>query len=160
MRDTMKRSLFTAACVVAVAGALALIVYFSHILILQSRWNHALSDLEDSFRAARGRECTIEYRGESVPADKDVLDYYLGILTMPRSMATHYAKGSDGDRGIRLSLPDVTVSFAPYRDEVSTEVRWSRDGSDYGFVLGGTMDYPHLMRYFQNTVRHAAANGD
>lgn len=159
MRDTMKRSLFTAACVVAVVGALALIVYFSHILILQSRWNHAISDLEESFRAAQGRECTIEYRGESVPADKEVLDYYLGILTMPRSMATHYVRDG-GEDDIRLSLPDVTVSFAPYRDEVSTEVRWSMGDRDYGFVLGGTMDYPHLVRYFQNTARRAAAAAD
>lgn len=160
MKNTVKSFLFTAACVTAVVGALALIVYFSHILVLQTRWNNALADLETCFRSAWDRECTIEYQGEEIPAERDVLDYYLNILTMPRSMATHYAVGGDGGRGILLTLPDTTISFAPYRDELSTEVRWTLEGKNYGFVLGGTMDYPHLVRYFQNAVRRAAADAD
>ena len=160
MKGKVKGSLFTVACAAAVVGALALIVYFSHILILQSAWNRALGNLENSFREARGRDCTIAYQGEEIPADADVLDYYLTILTMPRSMATHYAKGDGGERAIRLALPDTSVSFAPYRDGVSTEVCWESGGKPYGFVLGGTMDYAHLERYFHNAVRNAAARAD
>lgn len=152
-----KSALFTAACAAAVIGAVALIAYFAHIMILQTSWKHGLEELDRAFIASRGETCVIARGGVEVEADESVLDYYLGVLTMPRTMATHYAP-SDAGEGIELRLPGLTVTFSPYRDGVSTVVSWESGGESRGYVLGGTMDYVHLTRYFENTVRAAARN--
>lgn len=152
--STKRGRITTVIIAVVLVAMLAFIVWIVSLFSVQTHWKDDLAGLTASIAAAEEQPCSLSRGGETVEAGSAELDYFETFLTMPLTRATGYAGKGEGD--IFLILPDVTVSFAPAPDGVSTCVRWEKDGRSYGYVLGGTMDYVHLERYFRNAVNNAA----
>ena len=132
---------------------LGFIVWIVSLFSVQTAWKQDLSKLTACL--AEGHSGTLEMEGESVLVGTREIDYFQTFLTMPKSMATERSE-PNAPEALTLRLPTVTLSFAPAEDGVSTRVCWEEGGRFHGYVLGGSMDYVHLERYFRNAVNNAA----
>ncbi len=153
MNKSKRTSVIKSVIIVAVLlVVLGFIIWVVSLFSVQTAWKQDLSGLTDLLAGAYSG--TLEYQGESAPVGDREIDYFQTFLTMPRSMATART-GPNGEDALTLRLSTVTVSFAPAEDGVSTRVCWENGGRFCGYVLGGSMDYVHLERYFQNLVNNA-----
>ncbi len=139
--------------VLALATAAFGIGWFLYTLCLQSQWKTDRLELTGSFAAASRTGAILSYQGQSLAADERILDYYFDILTFPGSMATGRCKAVDTERSICLSMPDVSLFFAPAAEENALLVFWRQGRQSCGYRLGGSMEFCHLERFFQNAAQ-------
>ena len=152
--SSKKKGLMTTILIVGILLImLAFILWIVSLFSVQTAWKQDLGKLTECFAGAHSGR--MEYEGESVLIGDREIDYFQTFLTMPQAMATERCS-ANAPEALTLRLSTVTVSFAPAKDGVSTCVCWEEGGRFHGYVLGGSMDYVHLERYFQNAVNNAA----
>ena len=161
----LRGRLLAPCCVLAIAAAVVLIGCFIQMVAVQTSWKRDLQTLERQFSRAyaAGAALSREATAETVLAGSRELNYFLQILNLPGSMATHSGKKAAqaaGDaRTLALQLPDYTLYYSPYDGGHSVCVSWQEDGGSRAYVIGGGMEFSYLEIYFSNMLRAAAAEG-
>lgn len=161
----LRGRLLAPCCVLAIAAAAVLIGCFIQMVAVQTSWKRDLQTLERQFSRAyaAGAALSREATAETVLAGSRELNYFLQILNLPGSMATHSGKKAAqaaGDaRTLALQLPDYTLYYSPYDEGHSVCVSWQEDGGSRAYVIGGGMEFSYLEIYFSNMLRAAAAEG-
>lgn len=161
----LRGKLLVPCCVLAIAAAVVLIGCFIQMVAVQTSWKRDLQTLERQFSRAyaAGAALSREATEETVLAGSRDLNYFLRVLNLPGSMATHSGKKAAqaaGDaRTLALQLPDYTLYYSPYDGGKSICVSWQEDGGSRAYVIGGGMEFSYLEIYFSNMLRAAAAEG-
>lgn len=161
----LRGKLLVPCCVLAIAAAVVLIGCFIQMVAVQTSWKRDLQTLERQFSRAytAGAVLSREATEETVPAGGRELNYFLQILNLPGSMATHSGKkaaqAAEDFRTLALQLPDYTLYYSPYDEGHSVCVSWQEDGGSRAYVIGGGMEFSYLEIYFSNMLRAAAAEG-
>lgn len=161
----LRGKLLVPCCVLAIAAAVVLIGCFIQMVAVQTSWKRDLQTLERQFSRAyaAGAVLSREATEETVLAGSRDLNYFLQVLNLPGSMATHSGKKAAqaaGDaRTLALQLPDYTLYYSPYDGGKSICVSWQEDGGSRAYVIGGGMEFSYLEIYFSNMLRAAAAEG-
>lgn len=161
----LRGKLLVPCCVLAIAAAVVLIGCFIQMVAVQTSWKRDLQTLERQFSRAyaAGAVLSREATAETVLAGSRDLNYFLRVLNLPGSMATHSGKKAAqaaGDaRTLALQLPDYTLYYSPYDEGHSVCVSWQEDGGSRAYVIGGGMEFSYLEIYFSNMLRAAAAEG-
>lgn len=161
----LRGKLLVPCCVLAIAAAVVLIGCFIQMVAVQTSWKRDLQTLERQFSRAyaAGAVLSREATEETVLAGSRDLNYFLRVLNLPGSMATHSGKKAAqaaGDaRTLALQLPDYTLYYSPYDGGKSICVSWQEDGGSRAYVIGGGMEFSYLEIYFSNMLRAAAAEG-
>lgn len=161
----LRGKLLVPCCVLAIAAAVVLIGCFIQMVAVQTSWKRDLQTLERQFSRAYGAGAALsrEATEETVPAGGRELNYFLQILNLPGSMATHSGKkaaqAAEDARTLALQLPDYTLYYSPYDGGHSVCVSWQEDGGSRAYVIGGGMEFSYLEIYFSNMLRAAAAEG-
>lgn len=158
----LRGKLLVPCCVLAIAAAVVLIGCFIQMVAVQTSWKRDLQTLERQFSRAYGAGAVLsrETTEETVLAGSRDLNYFLRVLNLPGSMATHSGKKAAqaaGDaRTLALQLPDYTLYYSPYDEGHSVCVSWQEDGGSRAYVIGGGMEFSYLEIYFSNMLRAAA----
>lgn len=158
----LRGRLLAPCCVLAIAAAAVLIGCFIQMVAVQTSWKRDLQTLERQFSRAYGAGAVLsrETTEETVLAGSRDLNYFLRVLNLPGSMATHSGKKAAqaaGDaRTLALQLPDYTLYYSPYDGGKSICVSWQEDGGSRAYVIGGGMEFSYLEIYFSNMLRAAA----
>lgn len=161
----LRGKLLVPCCVLAIAAAVVLIGCFIQMVAVQTSWKRDLQTLERQFSRAyaAGAVLSREATEETVLAGSRDLNYFLQVLNLPGSMATHSGKKAAqaaGDaRTLALQLPDYTLFYSPYDGGKSICVSWQEEGESHAYVIGGGMEFSYLEIYFSNMLRAAAAEG-
>ena len=161
----LRGKLLVPCCVLAIAAAVVLIGCFIQMVAVQTSWKRDLQTLERQFSRAYGAGAALsrEATEETVLAGSRDLNYFLQVLNLPGSMATHSGKKAAqaaGDaRTLALQLPDYTLYYSPYNEGHSVCVSWQEDGGSRAYVIGGGMEFSYLEIYFSNMLRAAAEEG-
>lgn len=161
----LRGRLLVPCCVLAIAAAVVLIGCFIQMVAVQTSWKRDLQTLERQFSRAYGAGAALsrEATEETVPAGGRELNYFLRVLNLPGSMATHSGKkaaqAAEDARTLALQLPDYTLYYSPYDGGHSVCVSWQEDGGSRAYVIGGGMEFSYLEIYFSNMLRAAAAEG-
>lgn len=161
----LRGKLLAPCCVLAIAAAVVLIGCFIQMVAVQTSWKRDLQTLERQFSRAYGAGAALsrEATEETVPAGGRDLNYFLRVLNLPGSMATHSGKkaaqAAEDPRTLALQLPDYTLYYSPYDGGKSVCVSWQEDGGSRAYVIGGGMEFSYLEIYFSNMLRAAAAEG-
>ena len=161
----LRGKLLVPCCVLAIAAAVVLIGCFIQMVAVQTSWKRDLQTLERQFSRAyaAGAVLSREATEETVLAGSRELNYFLQILNLPGSMATHSGKkaaqAAEDARTLALQLPDYTLYYSPYDEGHSVCVSWQEDGGSRAYVIGGGMEFSYLEIYFSNMLRAAAAEG-
>ena len=161
----LRGRLLAPCCVLAIAAAVVLIGCFIQMVAVQTSWKRDLQTLERQFSRAYGAGAALsrEATEETVLAGSRDLNYFLRVLNLPGSMATHSGKkaaqAAEDARTLALQLPDYTLYYSPYDDGHSVCVSWQEDGGSRAYVIGGGMEFSYLEIYFSNMLRAAAAEG-
>lgn len=161
----LRGKLLVPCCVLAIAAAVVLIGCFIQMVAVQTSWKRDLQTLERQFSRAYGAGAALsrEATEETVPAGGRDLNYFLRVLNLPGSMATHSGKkaaqAAEDLRTLALQLPDYTLYYSPYDEDHSVCVSWQEDGGSRAYVIGGGMEFSYLEIYFSNMLRAAAAEG-
>ena len=161
----LRGKLLVPCCVLAIAAAVVLIGCFIQMVAVQTSWKRDLQTLERQFSRAYGAGAALsrEATEETVPAGGRELNYFLQILNLPGSMATHSGKkaaqAAEDARTLALQLPDYTLYYSPYDGGHSVCVSWQEDGGSRAYVIGGGMEFSYREIYFSNMLRAAAAEG-
>lgn len=161
----LRGKLLVPCCVLAIAAAVVLIGCFIQMVAVQTSWKRDLQTLERQFSRAYGAGAALsrEATEETVLAGGRDLNYFLRVLNLPGSMATHSGKKAAqaaGDaRTLALQLPDYTLYYSPYDEGHSVCVSWQEAGGSRAYVIGGGMEFSYLEIYFSNMLRAAAAEG-
>jgi|GEM_PF-1931841 len=160
----LRGKLLAPCCVLAIAAAAVLIGCFIRMVAVQTAWKRDLQTLERQFSRAYGAgETTVSRKAtaETAPAGSRDLNYFLRILNLPGSMATHSGKkaaqAAEDPRTLALQLPDYTLFYSPYDEGQSVCVSWQEQGEGHAYVIGGGMEFSYLEIYFSNMLRAAAA---
>lgn len=158
----LRGKLLVPCCVLAIAAAVVLIGCFIQMVAVQTSWKRDLQTLERQFSRAYGAGAVLsrETTEETVLAGSRDLNYFLRVLNLPGSMATHSgkkaAKAAEDLRTLALQLPDYTLYYSPYDEGHSVCVSWQEDGGSRAYVIGGGMEFSYLEIYFSNMLRAAA----
>lgn len=161
----LRGRLLAPCCVLAIAAAAVLIGCFIRMVAVQTSWKRDLQTLERQFSRAyaAGAVLSREATEETVLAGSRDLNYFLRVLNLPGSMATHSGKkaaqAAEDARTLALQLPDYTLFYSPYDGGKSVCVSWQEDGGSRAYVIGGGMEFSYLEIYFSNMLRAAAAEG-
>lgn len=161
----LRGRLLAPCCVLAIAAAAVLIGCFIQMVAVQTSWKRELQTLERQFSRAyaAGAVLSREATEETVLAGSRDLNYFLRVLNLPGSMATHSGKKAaqtaEDARTLALQLPDYTLYYSPYDEGHSVCVSWQEDGGSRAYVIGGGMEFSYLEIYFSNMLRAAAAEG-
>lgn len=161
----LRGRLLAPCCVLAIAAAAVLIGCFIQMVAVQTSWKRDLQTLERQFSRAYGAGAALsrEATEETVLAGSRDLNYFLRVLNLPGSMATHSGKkaaqAAEDARTLALQLPDYTLYYSPYDEGHSVCVSWQEDGGSRAYVIGGGMEFSYLEIYFSNMLRAAAAEG-
>lgn len=161
----LRGKLLVPCCVLAIAAAVVLIGCFIQMVAVQTSWKRDLQTLERQFSRAyaAGAVLSREATEETVLAGSRDLNYFLRVLNLPGSMATHSGKkaaqAAEDARTLALQLPDYTLFYSPYDGGKSVCVSWQEDGGSRAYVIGGGMEFSYLEIYFSNMLRAAAAEG-
>lgn len=161
----LRGKLLVPCCVLAIAAAVVLIGCFIQMVAVQTSWKRDLQTLERQFSRAyaAGAVLSREATEETVLAGSRDLNYFLRVLNLPGSMATHSGKkaaqAAEDLRTLALQLPDYTLFYSPYDGGHSVCVSWQEDGGSRAYVIGGGMEFSYLEIYFSNMLRAAAAEG-
>lgn len=161
----LRGKLLVPCCVLAIAAAAVLIGCFIRMVAVQTAWKRDLQTLERQFSRAyaAGAVLSREATEETVLAGSRDLNYFLRVLNLPGSMATHSGKkaaqAAEDLRTLALQLPDYTLYYSPYDEGHSVCVSWQEDGGSRAYVIGGGMEFSYLEIYFSNMLRAAAAEG-
>lgn len=161
----LRGRLLAPCCVLAIAAAAVLIGCFIQMVAVQTSWKRDLQTLERQFSRAyaAGAVLSREATEETVLAGSRDLNYFLRVLNLPGSMATHSGKkaaqAAEDLRTLALQLPDYTLFYSPYDGGHSVCVSWQEEGESHAYVIGGGMEFSHLEIYFSNMLRAAAAEG-
>lgn len=161
----LRGKLLVPCCVLAIAAAAVLIGCFIRMVAVQTSWKRDLQTLERQFSRAyaAGAVLSREATEETVLAGSRDLNYFLRVLNLPGSMATHSGKkaaqAAEDARTLALQLPDYTLFYSPYDGGKSVCVSWQEDGGSRAYVIGGGMEFSYLEIYFSNMLRAAAAEG-
>ena len=161
----LRGRLLVPCCVLAIAAAAVLIGCFIRMVAVQTSWKRDLQTLERQFSRAYGAGAALsrEATEETVPAGGRDLNYFLRVLNLPGSMATHSGKkaaqAAEDARTLALQLPDYTLYYSPYDGGHSVCVSWQEEGESHAYVIGGGMEFSYLEIYFSNMLRAAAAEG-
>lgn len=161
----LRGKLLVSCCVLAIAAAVVLIGCFIQMVAVQTSWKRDLQTLERQFSRAYGAGTALsrETTEETVLAGSRDLNYFLRVLNLPGSMATHSgkkaAKAAEDLRTLALQLPDYTLFYSPYDGGKSICVSWQEEGESHAYVIGGGMEFSYLEIYFSNMLRAAAAEG-
>lgn len=161
----LRGKLLVPCCVLAIAAAVVLIGCFIQMVAVQTSWKRDLQTLERQFSRAyaAGAALSREATEETVLAGSRDLNYFLRVLNLPGSMATHSGKkaaqAAEDARTLALQLPDYTLYYSPYDGGKSICVSWQEDGGSRAYVIGGGMEFSYLEIYFSNMLRAAAAEG-
>ncbi len=161
----LRGRLLAPCCVLAIAAAAVLIGCFIRMVAVQTSWKRDLQTLERQFSRAyaAGAVLSREATEETVLAGSRDLNYFLRVLNLPGSMATHSGKkaaqAAEDSRTLALQLPDYTLYYSPYDEGHSVCVSWQEDGGSRAYVIGGGMEFSYLEIYFSNMLRAAAAEG-
>lgn len=161
----LRGRLLAPCCVLAIAAAAVLIGCFIRMVAVQTSWKRDLQTLERQFSRAyaAGAVLSREATEETVLAGSRDLNYFLRVLNLPGSMATHSGKkaaqAAEDPRTLALQLPDYTLYYSPYDEGHSVCVSWQEDGGSRAYVIGGGMEFSYLEIYFSNMLRAAAAEG-
>lgn len=165
MFSRLRGRLLVPCCVLAIAAAVVLIGCFIQMVAVQTSWKRDLQTLERQFSRAyaAGAALSREATAETVLAGSRDLNYFLQVLNLPGSMATHSGKkaaqAAEDLRTLALQLPDYTLFYSPYDGGKSVCVSWQEDGGSRAYVIGGGMEFSYLEIYFSNMLRAAAAEG-
>lgn len=165
MFSRIRGRLLAPCCVLAIAAAAVLIGCFIQMVAVQTSWKRDLQTLERQFSRAYGAGAALsrEATEETVLAGSRDLNYFLRVLNLPGSMATHSGKkaaqAAEDARTLALQLPDYTLYYSPYDEGHSVCVSWQEDGGSHAYVIGGGMEFSYLEIYFSNMLRAAAAEG-
>lgn len=165
MFSRLRGRLLAPCCVLAIAAAVVLIGCFIQMVAVQTSWKRDLQTLERQFSRAyaAGAVLSREATEETVLAGSRDLNYFLRVLNLPGSMATHSGKkaaqAAEDARTLELQLPDYTLFYSPYDGGKSVCVSWQEDGGSRAYVIGGGMEFSYLEIYFSNMLRAAAAEG-
>ncbi len=165
MFSRLRGRLLAPCCVLAIAAAAVLIGCFIQMVAVQTSWKRDLQTLERQFSRAYGAGAALsrEATEETVLAGSRDLNYFLRVLNLPGSMATHSGKkaaqAAEDLRTLALQLPDYTLYYSPYDEGHSVCVSWQEDGGSRAYVIGGGMEFSYLEIYFSNMLRAAAAEG-
>lgn len=158
----LRGKLLVPCCVLAIAAAVVLIGCFIQMVAVQTSWKRDLQTLERQFSRAyaAGAVLSREATAETVPAGSRDLNYFLRVLNLPGSMATHSGKkaaqAAEDPRTLALQLPDYTLYYSPYDGGKSICVSWQEEGESHAYVIGGGMEFSYLEIYFSNMLRAAA----
>lgn len=158
----LRGKLLVPCCVLAIAAAVVLIGCFIQMVAVQTSWKRDLQTLERQFSRAYGAGAALsrEATAETVPAGGRDLNYFLRVLNLPGSMATHSGKkaaqAAEDLRTLALQLPDYTLYYSPYDGGKSICVSWQEEGESHAYVIGGGMEFSYLEIYFSNMLRAAA----
>lgn len=161
----LRGKLLVPCCVLAIAAAVVLIGCFIQMVAVQTSWKRDLQTLERQFSRAYGAGAALsrEATAETVLAGSRDLNYFLRVLNLPGSMATHSGKkaaqAAEDPRTLALRLPDYTLFYSPYDGGKSICVSWQEEGESHAYVIGGGMEFSYLEIYFSNMLRAAAAEG-
>lgn len=161
----LRGRLLAPCCVLAIAAAAVLIGCFIRMVAVQTSWKRDLQTLERQFSRAyaAGAVLSREATEETVLAGSRDLNYFLRVLNLPGSMATHSGKkaaqAAEDLRTLALQLPDYTLYYSPYDEGHSVCVSWQEEGESRAYVIGGGMEFSYLEIYFSNMLRAAAAEG-
>lgn len=161
----LRGKLLVPCCVLAIAAAVVLIGCFIQMVAVQTSWKRDLQTLERQFSRAyaAGAVLSREATEETVLAGSRDLNYFLQVLNLPGSMATHSGKkaaqAAEDARTLALQLPDYTLYYSPYDGGKSICVSWQEEGESHAYVIGGGMEFSYLEIYFSNMLRAAAAEG-
>lgn len=161
----LRGKLLVPCCVLAIAAAAVLIGCFIRMVAVQTAWKRDLQTLERQFSRAyaAGAVLSREATEETVLAGSRDLNYFLRVLNLPGSMATHSGKkaaqAAEDPRTLALQMPDYTLYYSPYDGGKSVCVSWQEDGGSRAYVIGGGMEFSYLEIYFSNMLRAAAAEG-
>lgn len=161
----LRGKLLAPCCVLAIVAAVVLIGCFIQMVAVQTSWKRDLQTLERQFSRAyaAGAVLSREATEETVLAGSRDLNYFLQVLNLPGSMATHSGKKADQAaedlRTLALQLPDYTLYYSPYDEGHSVCVSWQEEGESRAYVIGGGMEFSYLEIYFSNMLRAAAAEG-
>lgn len=161
----LRGKLLVPCCVLAIAAAVVLIGCFIQMVAVQTSWKRDLQTLERQFSRAYAAGAVLSRAAteEAAPAGSRDLNYFLRVLNLPGSMATHSGKKAAqaaGDaRTLALQLPDYTLFYSPYDGGKSICVSWQEEGESRAYVIGGGMEFSYLEIYFSNMLRAAAAEG-
>lgn len=165
MFSRLRGKLLVPCCVLAIAAAVVLIGCFIQMVAVQTSWKRDLQTLERQFSRAYGAGAALsrEATEETVLAGSRDLNYFLRVLNLPGSMATHSGKkaaqAAEDLRTLALQLPDYTLFYSPYDGGKSVCVSWQEEGESHAYVIGGGMEFSYLEIYFSNMLRAAAAEG-
>lgn len=165
MFSRLRGRLLAPCCVLAIAAAAVLIGCFIQMVAVQTSWKRDLQTLERQFSRAYGAGAALsrEATEETVLAGSRDLNYFLRVLNLPGSMATHSGKkaaqAAEDARTLALQLPDYTLYYSPYDEGHSVCVSWQEEGKSRAYVIGGGMEFSYLEIYFSNMLRAAAAEG-
>lgn len=90
----LRGKLLVPCCVLAIAAAVVLIGCFIQMVAVQTSWKRDLQTLERQFSRAYGAGAALsrEATEETVLAGSRDLNYFLRVLNLPGSMATHSGK--------------------------------------------------------------------
>lgn len=158
----LRGKLLVPCCVLAIAAAVVLIGCFIQMVAVQTSWKRDLQTLERQFSRAyaAGAVLSREATEETVLAGSRDLNYFLQVLNLPGSMATHSGKkaaqAAEDLRTLALQLPDYTLYYSPYDGGKSICVSWQEEGESHAYVIGGGMEFSYLEIYFSNMLRAAA----
>lgn len=161
----LRGKLLVPCCVLAIAAAVVLIGCFIQMVAVQTSWKRDLQTLERQFSRAYGVGAALsrEATEETALAGSRDLNYFLRVLNLPGSMATHSGKkaaqAAEDARTLALQLPDYTLYYSPYNEGHSVCVSWQEEGESHAYVIGGGMEFSYLEIYFSNMLRAAAAEG-
>ena len=161
----LRGKLLVPCCVLAIAAAVVLIGCFIQMVAVQTSWKRDLQTLERQFSRAyaAGADLSRAATEEAAPAGGRELNYFLQILNLPGSMATHSGKkaaqAAEDPRTLALQLPDYTLYYSPYNEGHSVCVSWQEEGESHAYVIGGGMEFSYLEIYFSNMLRAAATEG-
>ena len=161
----LRGKLLVPCCVLAIAAAVVLIGCFIQMVAVQTSWKRDLQTLERQFSRAyaAGAVLSREATEETVLAGSRDLNYFLQVLNLPGSMATHSGKkaaqAAEDLRTLALQLPDYTLYYSPYDGGKSICVSWQEEGESHAYVIGGGMEFSYLEIYFSNMLRAAATEG-